>query len=288
MEPVNSELFEYAIAKIRDGLIFENVMCQFLSQVLGYTFVPVGGVKDRGIDGLEHLFNRQSYDTNIYQMSIQEDSHAKIRNSLSKLRTNKIKFDAFYFVTNQRFKQIDVITDQLYSEYRKPVHIYDIKWLSSHVNDSPGTINVYDIFVRTYLHEYDQPGKGYAVSDFLTDPRLYVFLRQQWDTKRGELDLHSILADTLIIYCLEGTDPDKKLFKSVDQIKADITRLVAFDFRALQSQIDKRLRVLSTKPRQINFHSEAKAYCLPYDTRLRISSRSPASAGPKKMRALLA
>jgi hypothetical protein len=274
MELVDPRLFEYSLSKIENGSIFENFANQFLSQVLGYKFLPAGGIKDRGIDGLEYIFYREGYEAHIYQMSIEKDYLGKLKGSLKKLKDNKIKFDSFYFVTNQEFKNKDIIIDKLYIEYKKPIHIYDIKWLSLQINHSQGTINVYDLFINTYLHEYNQPGKAHVVSDFLTDPRLFVFLRQQWDTNRGNLDLHAILADTLILYCLEGTDPDEKKFKTEVELKDDIAKLISFDFKILRPIIDERLHFLSTKPRQIKYHSALKAYCLPYETRLQIREKN--------------
>ena len=274
MTGVDPRLFEHAISKIEDGFIFEKFAAEFLAQVLGYNFVPVGGLKDRGIDGLEHLFHRGEHETLLYQMSIEKNYLGKLKGSLKKLKDNKITFRSFCFVTNQEFKNQEIVIDQLFEEFRKPIQIYDTKWLSARVNSSPGTVNVYNVFVRTYLHEYDRPGKSYIVGDLVKDPRLYVFLRQQWDINRDDLDLQAILADTLILYCLEGTDPDKGKFKTKDELKSDIVKLIAFDFKHLQPIIDKRLQALSQKPRKIIHHSAANAYCLPYETRVQIQERN--------------
>lgn len=83
-----------------------------------------------------------------------------------------------------------------------------------------------------------------------------------------------ILADTLILYCLEGTDPDKGIFKTKEEIKQDIAKYIKFDPKLLYNTIDRRLHELSEKPRRIKYHSKAKAYCLPYETRLEIQERN--------------
>ena len=103
---------------------------------------------------------------------------------------------------------------------------------------------------------------------------MFVFLRQQWDINRGKLNLHSILADTLILYCLEGTDSDKKIFKTEEELKNDIAKLISFDFKILMPIIKDRLRFLSTKPRRIKYYSPEKAYCLPYETRIEIRDKN--------------
>lgn len=274
MQSVDPKSFEFSLSKISDGFIFENFINEFLSQILGYDFIPVGGIKDRGIDGLEHVFNQKGYDSFIYQTSIVKDSNSKIKNSLKKLKDNQIKVEKFIFVTNQEVKNQDLLVDELFKEYKIPIYIYDIKWLASRVNHSPGTISIYERFTRDHLHEYEQPGKAYSVNGYVSDPRLFVFLRQQWDINRGNLDLHSILADTLILYCLEGTDPDKNIFKTKDELESSMTKLIDFDFKILKPIINQRLKALSTKPRKIKYHSAAKAYCLPYKTRLEICDRN--------------
>jgi hypothetical protein len=70
MSGVDPTSFEFAVSKIDDGFIFERFIQEYLSQVLGYDFVPAGGIKDRGIDELDHIFYAQKYERNIYQMSI--------------------------------------------------------------------------------------------------------------------------------------------------------------------------------------------------------------------------
>ena len=274
MQPIDPKSVEFSLSKINDGFIFEDFANQFLSQVLGYEFIPAGGVRDRGIDGLKHVFTQKGYDVYIYQMSIEKNYLGKIKSSLKKLNDNNIKFENFYFITNQEFKNKDIAMDELYNEYKKQIRIYDIKWFSSNVNHSQGTLNVYDRFVSSYFHEYEKPGKAYIISDFISDPRLFVFLRQQWDINRGKLNLHSILADTLILYCLEGTDSDKKIFKTEEELKNDIAKLISFDFKILMPIIKDRLRFLSTKPRRIKYYSPEKAYCLPYETRIEIRDKN--------------
>jgi len=274
MQPIDPKSLEFALGKIDDGFVFESFAMQFLSQVLGYEFISAGGIKDSGIDGFKHVFNQKGYDSYIYQISIAKDYLNKIKHSLKKLKDNNLKFDKFIFVTNQEFKKKELVIDELINEYKIPINIYDIKWFSSNVNSSQGTLNVFDRFARDYLHEYNQPGKVYYISDFISDPRLFVFLRQQWDINRGSLDLHAILADTLILFCLEVTDPDKHIFRTEDELKSDISKLISFDFKILMPIIDERLRFLSRKPRQINYHSKENAYCLPYETRERIQDKN--------------
>lgn len=274
MDGVDPKAFEFALSKIEDGFVFEKFAQDFLSKVLSYDFLPAGRLKDRAIDGLEHLFHRKGYKRNIYQMSIVKCCEEKLESTLKTLKKNGVKFELLYYVTNQNFPNKDKVIDRLYEEYKKPINIYDLGWFASKVNTSQATVNSYHTFVSSYLHEFNQPGKSYVVGDLIGDPRLFVFLRQQWDADRKDLTLDEILADTLILYCLEGTDPDKGIFKTQQEIKQDITKYIRFDPKLIYGTIDRRLDELSRKPRHIKYHSKDKGYCLPYETRVEIQERN--------------
>jgi len=274
MDGVDPKAFEFALSRIEDGFVFENFANTFLAAILGYNFIPVGGLKDRGIDGLEHIYHREGYERNIYQISIEKHCEGKLETTISKLKKNKAIFDQLYFVTNQNFPNKDKFIDEMYDRYRKNVHIYDLTWLSSRVNSSPATVNIYQTFIQSYLHEFNKPGRSYVVSNLVDDPRLFVFLRQQWEGNKRDHGLDEILADTLIIYSLEGTNPELGIFKNTAQIKKDIATHIKFDPKLLSQVIDRRLDLLSKKPRRINYHVKEAAYCLPYETRLEIQNRN--------------
>lgn len=274
MNAIDPKAFEFALSKVEDGFIFEKFAQDFLSKVLGYEFIPAGGVKDRGIDGFEHAFTRDRAARNIYQISIEKDFRGKLEASLKKLRDNQIQFDVLYYVTNQSFTDKDTVIDELFQTYKIPVHIYDLSWLSANANKSDGTIQAFRTFVDSYLHEFSKPGKSYVVGDLVADPRLFVFLRQQWEANRSNLKLDTILADTLILYSLEETDPAKCLFKTQEQVRSSIAKLIKFEPKLINELIDQRLVALSAKPNRINYHKKEEGYCLPYETRLEIENRN--------------
>ncbi|OGW45276.1 MAG: hypothetical protein A2Y66_08830 [Nitrospirae bacterium RBG_13_41_22] len=275
MEGIDPKSFEFALTRIDDGFIFENFCKSYLSKILGYEFIPVGGIKDRGIDGLEHLFSRKGHEKILYQFSIEKDCEAKIKKTCNKLEENNIEYDQLTYVTNQDPKKIDLIIDKIIQLYNKPIRIFGVKWLSAHVNDSKSTIEAYKTFIDSYLHEFNKPGKSYVVGNLIDDPRLFVFLRQQWDVYRKDLELDKILADTLILYALEDTDPDKGIIKTEEEIFQRITSLLKYDPKLLQPVVKKRLKVLSKKPtRKIKYHSRLGGYLLPYETRIELQKRN--------------
>lgn len=271
---VDPEAFRFALAQITDGNVFEGFGLDFLAKVLQYEFMPAGGLRDRGIDGFEHTYHRRRHDLTIYQLSIQKDYKSKIKGDLNKLKANKIRYSHFYYVTNIPIPAKEQLVDELSEEYKKPITIYDERWLASHVNDSEATLRAFNIFVESHLHKFNRPGQSYIVANLEGDPRLYVFLRQQWEEQRGTQQLDLVLVDTLILYALEETDPGRGILMTRAQILDRIAQLVRFDPRLLHSKINERLRALSTKPRRINHHMKEDAYCLRFEERLAIQNRN--------------
>jgi len=273
-QSLSPEGFRFALNQINDGFVFENFGLSFLPIIFGYDFMPVGGVKDKGIDGLNYVYSKKHHEKNIFQLSTEHNTEGKIENSVQKLINNEIPFDSFTYVTNRSVLNKDTIIDKFIDKYKKPIRIFDQTWFVTHANHSAATINCYYTFVDSHLHEFNKPGKSYVVSNLTENAELFVFLRQQLENNREDLKLDNLLADTLILFGLEGTDPDKGLFKTKEELFESIRGYVKFDPRILSETIEKRLKSLSTKPRRIKYHSVKSGYCLPYETRVEIQNRN--------------
>ena len=271
---VDKQAFEHAITKIDDGDIFEIFATQFLSAELGYDFIPVGGSKDRGVDGFQHVLTRTDNEKIIFQLSTEKDHEGKVYSTIKKLSENGIDYTRLIYVTNRKINGAENFIDEVLEKEKKHLTIYDIRWFAANSNNTEKTINAYQIFVDTYLHQYAKPGQYSTVANLDTDSRLYVFLGQQFEKNRADLRLDDLLADTLIIYSLEGTDPDKLILKKKDEIKQGIKKYLKFDPQLIDTKIDERLVALTTKPRKIKFHTKELGYCLPYETRIEIEERN--------------
>ncbi len=207
-------------------------------------------------------------------MSIEAKPDDKLKKTLDTLVENKINFDRLTYVTNQDVKDKDLLIDSLSEKYNKQVNIYDLSWFSKKVNHSDATINLYNAFIDSYLHEFTKPGKTVVFANLEEDPGLFVFLRQQWEENKERQNIDEILADTLILYVLEDTDPDKNIFKTATEIKESIASLIKFEPKLLYPTIDKRLTVLSAKPRKINYHSKNDGYVILFETRQEIIKKN--------------
>lgn len=275
MANIDPRAFEYSLQKITDGNIFERFAQDLLCQVLGYTFIPIGGIKDRGIDGLDRCSELDTIPDTIYQISIELDAESKIRKTLNTLKKNNVGCKRFYYVTNQTIKNQDILADSLYMDFGVSADFRDLAWLRGHVNHNEGTVRTYLTFVETYCHQFTASSQTLSVDDLNSDPRIFVFLRQQWQDRNEKIRLDQFLAETLILYALEGTDPDKGLLRTKDEILKRASQHVKFSLSLLEPTINERLSLLSKKPnRKINYHTKEDAYCLPYETRLDVEQKN--------------
>ena len=276
----NPDAVRFALQQVKEGNIFENFAQEFLASKLGYNFIPAGGIRDRGIDGLEHIFHREGYEKIIYQISIDKEPVTKLEDTLKKLQANKISYSQLIFVSNQVIKDKDILADKCFENYRIHVRIWDIDWFAANINHSHGTISAFHIFVESHLHEYNKPGTAIKVSDLLTDPRLFVFLRQQWEAHHAQKSLVDLVTDSLIFYGLEGTDPEKEKLRSKGELIDQIHEKLKFIPKVMSSNLDHRLDYLSKKPqRKINHHTKDDKYCLPFETRQELIDKNLQDAG---------
>lgn len=274
MDTVDRQAFSFVLANIRDGDLFESFAQEFLAGVLGCAFQPVGGMHDRGIDGLEHLFAQHGSSRTVYQASIEKQPKAKVERTIEALKKHNVQFDLLCYVTNVDVKDKDILEDQLLESTGVNVRLWDHNWFVTRVNTKDETVRTYHTFVKQYLHEYATPGSTYEVADLELDPRIYVFLRQQMETSAVGQNIEEVLVDALILFALEGTDPDEQIFMNAEEVIDRIHELVRFDIERIKATIMSRLSYLADKPRTIGFHKRVKGYCLNYSERTAIHERN--------------
>lgn len=98
-----------------------------------------------------------------------------------------------------------------------------------------------------------------------------MFLGQEVERRRGNTQLLVAVTDSLILWSLEGTDPDAGTFRTRDEILTRIESALPSAGHFIRGVIDDRLGTLSKKGgangREIRFHRKQSGYCLPFETR---------------------
>jgi len=203
---------------------------------------------------------------------------------LQKLVDNNIEVSRFYYVTNQFVKDKINLGDELFNNYNVSIYFWDIKWLRGHANENEGTIRTFESFKSKHLSKFKISQTDYRFDDFAGDPRIFVFLRQQIEENKSNLELNELLAETLILHALEGTDPDRGDFKNKEEIYEIIEKNINFPIDSIKSTLISQLDKLSKRPiRKIRHHRKDDLFCLPYETRQLVEDKNISDAALHKI-----
>src|SRR5690606_38399272 len=128
------------------------------------------------------LFNRTTKPTFIYQISTELDARGKIKDSIEKLLINGISISQFVYVTSRKVNDKNSIEDEFLEQSKIPLKIFDVEWFASNVVTDERLVLLYEAYIESNIHEFQKPDKEYVVGNFIKDPRLYVFMRQQFNS----------------------------------------------------------------------------------------------------------
>ena len=81
------------------------------------------------------------------------------------------------------------------------------------------------------------------------------------------------MADSLILWSLEGTDPDKKKILTLEEIENRVLKALPSSRTYFRGVLKNRIDDLVGKGsggRKVNYHRKESGYCLPYETRKKI------------------
>ncbi|MGJ3402344.1 hypothetical protein [Glutamicibacter sp. Je.9.36] len=263
-----------ALGKIQ-GFPFEAFVNDFFGSLLGKDFTPLGGVKDGGADGFERYVSEDSSKKSFMQASIRMDVETKVRQTVDRLREFGRTPTSLTYVTSKPVKAVDALEDKLTEELNITIRIRDANYLVSHANDSLGTQAAYNQHLRHLTESLDQIGSSTVVtaSRHVRDPSVFVFLSQELERRdgAGNQTLVADVVDSLIMWALEGTDPDQDKLMNEAEILEKILSVLPSVENLVKPRLPKRLVALSAKTRNdgraIRRYKSRGEYCLPYETR---------------------
>lgn len=271
---IHPELIQVALEKV-EGFAFERFANDFLSVLEGRKFIPLGGIKDGGADGLYECGNGRSY----YQFTRLENHRDKIRKTAARLVEFGRTAKTIYYFTSRLIPHVDKEEDLLSEELDVVVKIKDRRYITSHINDSNGTIAAYNNHLAIYTQFLERLGKSDESfpSASVNDPSAYVFLQHEVTNRLGDRKLIHSLTDSMLLWSLSDTDPDKGVFMTEDKISERIFERFPWASKLLKSHISQRLEVLRTKNsagREVRWHKKDNKYCLPFETRKAIKAEN--------------
>lgn len=144
------------------------------------------------------------------------------------------------------------------------------------MNDSIGTINAFKNHLQVYtqfLSSIARVDSSFS-SSHTQDPTVFVFLQHEVTNRLGNRKLIHSLTDTMILWALSDTDPDKEILMSEEEVFGKILNFFPWAEKLLKGHVRQRLESLRKKNadgREIRWYKKVKKYCLPYETRTAIS-----------------
>lgn len=209
----------------------------------------------------------------FYQFSSQEKHRSKIKQTIQRLKSFGREPKALIYVTSINIPNIDNEELDLSEELNVNIKIRDSKYIISHINDNTGTQAAYTNHLSSHTAYLKQVGASRTIpkSQHAIDPSVYVFLQQEVENRFGKTNLLETITDTLIIWALNETDPDKGIFLSREEVLDKILATIPWSKQFIKAHLDRRLGLLRSKNgvdgREITLHGASKKYCLPYKTR---------------------
>lgn len=212
LNTIHPALVDCALEGVKGGA-FEDFAQEFLAALIGPSFVPLGGVGDGGADGLigDRVFEDAGDVRSFMQASVQEENiEGKIRKTVERLREFGRDPRSLRYVTSREIKHVDRVESDLTVELEVSVRILGASYIMKQINYSPQTIAAFEHYLRpvTEYLRFRGASPVIAKSKHVESPAVYGFLRQEVDRRTGDTTLVDAVTDALILWALEGTDPD--------------------------------------------------------------------------------
>lgn len=190
-------------------------------------------------------------------------------------------------LTSRYVQNSDTLEDELSEELGIRVRIRDGRYLEAHINHNSGSRAAARAYVLPAASFLNTIGASPLISGSpqLPAASLCAFVGQEIESRRGQSTLLESVTDSLILWSLNDTDPDKQVFKTRDEILSDIERTLPAAQKFIRSIFDTRLARLSEKKqtagRKINRYAKDNKYCLPFETRQIVAQENAADINLK-------
>ncbi|MEN8616673.1 hypothetical protein [Shewanella baltica] len=274
---INTKLAKIALDNC-EGFPFEEFANDFIAAIEGSNFIPIGGTSDGGADGVHEqgLYCSNRIDV-FYQMSTEENHRSKVKRTIERLLEFGRSPKTLIYITSQTIGTYDREEGFLTDKHGVFVRIRDGKWILANLNYSEATKKAYYTHLERYTDFLKDLDKGIKIrqSENVTHPSVYVFLQQQVENREKDKHLTKTVADSLILWALNDTDPDKNIFLTQDAIFDSIKSNIPWAKNIVGGILAGRLKELVSKGgiggKKVNYHKNI-GYCLPFETREIIAS----------------
>lgn len=212
-----------------DTANFERFAQTFYGAIQDREFVPLGGIHDGGAEGFDasagdpEIFEDDAA-TSFIQVSKQATTRKKIRQTVRRLRDYGRVPKVLTYITSRIVPDIDKEEQSLSTELKCKIAIRDAKYIEVYINSNSATQGAFYSYLQPSIAEKYTPGNSDigTESSSSSDRTLAVFLRQELEFRGSRSPMVESISDSLIIWSLRDTDPDKGLMLDKTEIMARI------------------------------------------------------------------
>ncbi len=223
------------------------------------------------------IFENTSKPTVFFQASKEIHTAAKITKTVRRLREVDRDLRTLIYATSRQVSYIDKMQIDLSDDLNCNIRIFDGSYFVKHANYDPDVQAAFRSYLSpsiAFIHDWVAP--SYPSSPTFKDARVVLaFLGQEVERRLGTTKTMESVCDALILWALEGTNPDKLMseYDIITKVESVIPTAKTF----MRGCVHERLRRLSRKrsgDRLINIYGKQGRYCLPHESRLLLDAHT--------------
>ena len=150
MATVNHQLVEIALGRT-DPTSFERFCQVFFGALTGTAFVPLGGHHDGGAEAFSEQDIFEEKAGHFWQASVEKNIRPKIRRTAERIRKFGRDLKHLTYCCSIVVPNVDGQEDSLSDELSIRVRIRDQKYIISHINHSPKTVEAFNSYLAPHL-----------------------------------------------------------------------------------------------------------------------------------------
>lgn len=282
IQSVHEDLFAHAMRDI-SGARFERFTKRVFMAVFGEAFAPLGGIHDGGADGVISSFVQEvtGKPNTFAQFSATDPGKAKgkILDTVEMLKKVGRTPRQVIYATSEKLPKADLIAQEVFDEHGVMIAVRDYERIRGYVNSN---FEVNRAFYDEFAPEIDRLARAATlrspvVSQFATDPTVFVFLNHELRDRFSRSHLNSHVLDALIYWTLRATDPEGVRINR-DQVAAEIQAAFPTAKSVLLPLLNSRLSELvkksATGEERLRHYNADNTYCLPFSMRSSLATES--------------
>jgi len=243
----------------------------------GENFFATSPFKDGGIDGFtkrtdeddELIITRIGKPSIIFQYGTTENLFDKIENTYNDLNKIGIVPRKIYYYTPRSVSNLALRVSKIEDKLDVAVEVRDHAYICNLAANNECK-HIFTDFYVSILGAIESKDDDNLKVDY---PSLYLSAWYRYENKEQHNDTLSSMTDSLIMWALRDTDPDKNQFLNANEIYKAIENSFSSSKTTIKSMFNDRLHLLT---KQTNKHGRKivqkhkELYCLPYESRLKM------------------